>query len=51
MTENNRRARYDRTTAAGRAHLRAETSQWVESAATVTQILTVATGSAPRGAT
>jgi transcriptional regulator len=43
VTENNRRARYYRISAAGRAHLEAETSHWVEYAATVTQILTVAT--------
>jgi transcriptional regulator len=43
VTENNRRARYYRISAAGRAHLKTETSYWVEYAATVTQILTVAT--------
>ena len=42
VTENNRRARYYRSTAAGRAHLRAETSRWLRYAATVTGILTVA---------
>ena len=41
-TENNRRARYYRVTAAGRAHLRAETSRWVRYAGTVTAILTTA---------
>ena len=51
VTENNRRARYYRLTPAGRAHLRAETSQWVAYAETVTQILTVAARPAPRGAT
>ena len=40
VTENNRRARYYRVTPAGRAHLRAETSQWVRYAETVTGILT-----------
>jgi PadR family transcriptional regulator PadR len=45
VTENSRRARYYTTTAAGRAHLRAETAQWLRYAETVTGILT-----APRGA-
>jgi PadR family transcriptional regulator, regulatory protein PadR len=40
VTENNRRARYYRISSAGRAHLRAETSQWVRYAETVTGILT-----------
>lgn len=40
VTENNRNARYYRLTSAGRAHLRAETSQWVRYAETVTGILT-----------
>ena len=40
VTDNNRRARYYRMTAAGRAHLRSETSRWVNYAATVTEILT-----------
>jgi len=40
VTENNRRARYYRMTAAGRAHLRAETARWVEYAEAVTGILT-----------
>jgi PadR family transcriptional regulator PadR len=42
VTENNRRARYYRATAAGRAHLRAETARWLEYAETVTDILTAA---------
>jgi PadR family transcriptional regulator PadR len=42
VTENNRRARYYRVTAAGRAHLRAETERWLQYAETVTGILTVA---------
>ena len=42
-SENNRRARYYKVTAAGRAHLRAETKTWVEYAGTVTDILTAAT--------
>jgi len=40
MTENNRRARYYRLTAAGRAHLRRETATWLRYASTVTDILT-----------
>ena len=40
VTENNRRARYYRTTAAGAAHLRDETARWVRYADTVTGILT-----------
>lgn len=51
VTENNRRARYYRISAAGHAHLRAETSHWLAYAETVTQILTVATRPAPRAAT
>ena len=46
VTENNRRARYYRATAAGRAHLRAETARWLEYAETVTDILTVTPRSA-----
>jgi PadR family transcriptional regulator PadR len=41
VTDNNRRARYYRLTAAGRAHLRRETATWLRYAATVTAILTV----------
>jgi PadR family transcriptional regulator, regulatory protein PadR len=51
VTENNRRARYYRLTAAGREHLGAETSQWLEYAETVTRILTVAARPTPRAAT
>jgi PadR family transcriptional regulator PadR len=40
VTENNRRARYYKLTPAGRAHLRAETKNWVQYAGTVTGILT-----------
>jgi transcriptional regulator len=40
VTENNRRARYYRLTSTGRAHLRAETSRWVQYAELVTRILT-----------
>lgn len=48
VTENNRRARYYRTTTAGAAHLRAETERWVRYAHTVTGILTG--DAAPEGA-
>jgi transcriptional regulator len=40
VTENNQRARYYQRTRAGRAHLAAETAQWVRYAETVTGILT-----------
>lgn len=40
VTANNRRARYYRATAQGRAHLGAETKKWVRYADTVTRILT-----------
>ena len=40
ITENNQRARYYKLTRAGRAHLAAETAQWVRYAETVTAILT-----------
>ena len=39
---NQRRARYYRISAAGRAHLRRETAHWVRYAETVTGILTAA---------
>jgi PadR family transcriptional regulator PadR len=39
-TDNNRRARYYRLTAAGTAHLRDETRRWVHYASTVTDLLT-----------
>ena len=42
ITENNQRARYYKLTRAGRAHLAAETAQWVRYAETVTAILTSA---------
>ena len=42
ITDNNRRARYYKLTAAGRAHLREETKTWVSYAEAVTDILTVA---------
>src|SRR6187402_316126 len=47
VTENNRRARYYKLTAAGRAHLRAETKNWVQYADTVTTILTSASTASP----
>ncbi len=40
VTENNRRARYYKLSAQGRAFLRAETRTWVKYASTVTTILT-----------
>jgi PadR family transcriptional regulator, regulatory protein PadR len=46
VTENNQRARYYKLTRAGRAHLVAETAQWVRYADTVTGILTTAPGPA-----
>ena len=50
VTENNRRARYYKLTAAGRAHLRAETKNWVQYADTVTTILTATAESKPSSA-
>ena len=47
VTGNNRRARYYKLTAAGRAYLRAETKNWVQYAHTVTTILTAAKGALP----
>jgi PadR family transcriptional regulator PadR len=46
VTENNQRARYYKLTRAGRAHLNAETAQWVRYASTVTGILTSVAGPA-----
>ena len=40
VTDNNRKARYYKLTAAGRAHLRNETTRWLRYAQTVTDILT-----------
>lgn len=40
VTENNRKARYYRITSPGRAHLRAQTAQWLRYAETVSDILT-----------
>lgn len=42
VTENNRRARYYRITAHGRAHLKAQTEEWLNYAKTVSGILTAA---------
>jgi PadR family transcriptional regulator, regulatory protein PadR len=41
-TDSNRRARYYTLTAAGRAHLKSETSQWLQYAKTVSGILAAA---------
>jgi transcriptional regulator len=46
VTENQRRARYYKITAAGRAHLKAQIAQWVRYSQTVTAILTAAPKSA-----
>jgi PadR family transcriptional regulator PadR len=46
VTANNRRARYYRVSAAGRAHLRAETERWLRYSETVTGILAVSPKSA-----
>jgi transcriptional regulator len=40
VTENQRQARYYKITPAGRAHLKAQTAQWLQYAQTVTGILT-----------
>src|SRR5678815_1977705 len=40
VTENNRKPRYYRHTSSGRAHLRAQTAQWLRYAETVSDILT-----------
>jgi transcriptional regulator len=46
VTENQRQARYYSITAAGRAHLKAQTAQWLRYSETVTTILTAAPRSA-----
>jgi transcriptional regulator len=46
VTENQRQARYYKITAAGRAHLKSQTAQWVQYSQTVTAILTAATKNA-----
>ena len=51
VTENNRRARYYGVTAAGRAHLRAETARWLRYSEMVSGILTAATRTAAARAT
>jgi PadR family transcriptional regulator, regulatory protein PadR len=43
VTENNRRARYYKLTAAGRRHLRAETESWVRYTTSVSSILSLTT--------
>jgi len=50
VTENNRRARYYKLTAAGRAFLRAETKNWMQYAETVTAILTAGKDARPAAA-
>lgn len=42
VTENQRQARYYKITPQGRAHLKAQTAQWLRYSETVTAILTVA---------
>jgi PadR family transcriptional regulator PadR len=42
VTENQRQARYYKITSQGRAHLKAQTAQWLRYADTVTTILTAA---------
>ena len=42
VTENQRQARYYKITPQGRAHLKAQTAQWLRYSETVTTILTVA---------
>ncbi len=42
VTENQRQARYYKITPQGRAHLKAQTAQWLRYAETVTTILTAA---------
>ena len=49
ITANNRRARYYKLSAAGRAHLRVETKHWVQYAETVTDILTASKDAAAMG--
>ena len=46
VTENQRQARYYKITPQGRAHLKAQTAQWLQYSETVTAILTVAPKSA-----
>lgn len=51
VTENNRRARYYKLTAAGRAYLRNETKNWMQYAETVTTILTAGRDGLPSTST
>ena len=46
VTENQRQARYYKITPQGRAHLKAQTAQWLRYSETVTAILTAAPKSA-----
>ncbi len=46
VTENQRQARYYKITPQGRAHLKAQTAQWLQYSETVTAILTVSPKSA-----
>jgi PadR family transcriptional regulator PadR len=46
VTENQRQARYYKITPQGRAHLKAQTAQWLQYSETVTAILTAAPKSA-----
>jgi transcriptional regulator len=47
VTENNRRARYYKLTAAGRAYLRTETKNWAQYAETITAILSASKDGSP----
>jgi PadR family transcriptional regulator, regulatory protein PadR len=47
VTENNRRARFYALTAAGRAHLKAQTATWLRYSDVVTTLMTARTRSAP----
>ncbi|HVX40128.1 MAG TPA: PadR family transcriptional regulator [Gemmatimonadaceae bacterium] len=47
VTENNRRARYYKITPSGRAHLKAETKNWMQYAGTVTAVLTAGKDARP----
>ena len=47
VTENNRRARFYVLTAAGRAHLKAQTGTWLRYSDVVTTLMTARTRSAP----
>ena len=47
VTENNRRARYYKLTASGRAFLRAETKNWAQYAETITAVLSASKDGEP----